>query len=307
MTLRPSRWIEKGALIILTAAAFGFALFSHVAAGPTCARFNDPGAVFCDDFENNNFDGWGVGSYGSITVQPPGLGDTNHAVRFFGSGGVVASTGMDVFTPDGSTIWIEWQMLWEPGFAWAFGSDIANGWPGNSSYKTFEIRASSGSSGCQNRLLLTVWGRGENGYSSGYPFWSIYPNLTCPGGNPGVQSETYANVDGGFSFQPGRPYRLLAEVTSATGTNGRVRFWVDGNLLFDLRNIQTCGEPGGCRWDDIGLGGPQANAPASGQAWWYDQIRITRTALAPGAPPPPPPSTVDVAVPAPPTNLRVVQ
>ncbi len=78
MRLPLAHQIKKASLILLTAMAIGFPFSSQVQAGPpTCAAFSDPGAVFCEDFEDGDLQGWAVRYPETVTVRSPGLNGTS--------------------------------------------------------------------------------------------------------------------------------------------------------------------------------------------------------------------------------------
>src|ERR1700752_4292043 len=131
-------------------------------------------------------------------------------------------------TPDGSTIWVEWYMKYQPGFQW---SCCAN--TGNSSYKTFDWLSDHVASdpGCQNRILMTVWNGPDN--THGKPLWSIYPEGTCQG-STGKPFEMFPNVQSNFTFTGGQEYHIIVEYKSAYGPNGRLRMFVNGALVSDF-------------------------------------------------------------------------
>ena len=291
--------LKRIAMAAMVTMGLGLLIFSHSDAGPpSCAAFNDPGAVFCDNFEDGDLEGWGhatlAGSLNLITIDS-GLGGSNFAVKLFtpvegvpdGSGVVLTGASYKMFVPNGGKFWIEWRGSYDSSFRWGVGcwANPDGSQYCNSSHKTFDLRNAEPAG---NRVLMHVVDGGDGGSKGGIRWlWET----------AGV--EHGPNVDPNFVLLPGKTYHFILEVTNAVGTAGRYKFWVDGGLVFD-QSIQTCTNVAGCTWTSVALGGAQAGVGPGGNSQSFDDVRITRTAIVPWKSP-------DTTPPSAPKNPRVMQ
>ena len=291
---------------IVITASLGFLFFSHSEAGPpSCAAFNDPGAIFCEDFEDGDRDGW-KNSFGmkpgSVTMDSPGLNGTNHAVRFFAKG-VSAQFWLDgsfnLTVKEGEKFWVEWVERYDDNFLWKWGREVdENGkliWQ-NSNHKDFDLRSKIHA----GRTTVTVWDGGGGG-KLGRIEIALRPQLTVPNPHNFRGGYLVGANDPSFRLQPGRTYHYFLEMTCGRFPKGVLKLWANDELVMNYSGIQTAPPElgGNCVWVGLFLGGPQSNTAPDGNIWWYDQIRVTRTKIVPWDSPP------DTTPPDPPKGVKL--
>jgi hypothetical protein len=267
--------------VVVLVAATVSTLFAGVgrghAAPPSCAPFNDAGCLFGEDWESGTTSGWAANAPSSFSNVTGGLNGTSRAARLHYSGtdqGIWVDTGLGRTSADGDVFWVEFWVQWSPGFVWGLGGAEPN-------FKMFEWGASSSCSSAYNRMLMTVHGDSASNYTRGIPFWSLLPNYSgCSG--TGQPEAWPVGTNSNFKVQGGTVYHVIMEFKSAYNRQGYIKVWFNGELVHSAGGITTCTQPGGCSWSYIRIGGQYAGAGPSEDVL-YDQIRITRTNIAPGA------------------------
>jgi hypothetical protein len=279
-------------------AAVVFINFSEHAHG-TCASINDSKAMVCMDFENGT-----QGQNGSLlpldtanaVISSPGLNGSQYRLHLHsdhissscpeGEGtGVKVELATGFAVANGEVYFIEWTEYFDPDYRWRFGCDPARGWTGNSNHKDIDLRFASSDSG-QNRILFAPADGGENGYYM-YPLWAIYSS--------DAPVNYVQNQNLSYRIKAGDMVHFVVEIKSASGLNGHFKMWANNILIMDYQALQTCRSSTGCSLNAVDFGGPQSNTGDTGNDWYYDDFRITRTNIAPAPSPTP---TVDSTPPA---------
>jgi hypothetical protein len=255
---------------------------------PSCAPFNDPGCVFGENFENGTYSGWAKNG-GDVTIVAGGLNGTGRKTRHFWPGadtGAWIDSGLYLPVTSGQTFWVEWWTQYDANYRWAVGDPAKQGVAcANSSHKDFDFRDTSGS-----RIYLAPEdGTGADcrianaGGSLGRPRIFLTPDP-----EPSPTAEGHYFFESPFRLQPGTTYHFILQITSgykATpfGTSvGAFKMWANGQLIHDRTNVGTCmSTNGACTWNTVLLGGQQAGVGAGGNISYYDQVRVTRTNIAP--------------------------
>ncbi|MGH7380638.1 MAG: hypothetical protein ACREKR_00210 [Candidatus Methylomirabilales bacterium] len=288
-----ARYLKRMAMAVMASTSLGVLVFSYSDAGPpSCAAFNDPGAVFCEDFEDGDLENWSLAPGMTETMISVANLGSNRNVRLFAKGEsyTLLGAGFVLRVKDGEKFWVEWWERYDTNFRWRFGS--GPDWA-NSSHKDLDLRNAQPN----GRMLWAPEDGGDNG-ALGLPrlFFMADQEGTFyfePG-----RAGNRANVDPNWKLRPGTAYHFVLEITNAVAPRGAFKFWANGELIMHFSGVQTCSDPAGCEWEGLALGGPQSNTSSSGNYWWYDQIRITRTPIVPWKSP-------DTTPPNSPTGLRL--
>jgi hypothetical protein len=239
---------------------------------PSCAPFSDSGCFFGENWENGTVSGWAVNAPSNFSNVSPGLNGTNRTAQLHYAGvdaGIWADTAVSHTGFDGEVVWIEFYVKWPTGFTWAAGP------AGVAVMKTFEvyINAPTGTS-CSGRLLLAT--RSANVASTmGQPGWALYPNDSQCGGAGRIDDEAWGSIN----VTGGNTYHFVIELKTASGSNGYIKMWIDDQLSVNRTGIQTASNPA-LGWNYVRIGGQYGN-PSPPKDVLYDQIRITKTNLAP--------------------------